>query len=498
MAAAYLSKIPNSQPGRAARVSQPARAAATIALALALLATAVAQAKATTMLYIRGGGNGHGIGMSQYGSYGYALHGKDYKWILAHYYQGTSLGHTNPNRTVRVLLQTGSASFSGANAAGTKALDPNKTYSLTANADGTLALHNASGKKIGAFQAPLTVTGTGPLDVVGLGLYRGSLVYRPDGSGGVQTVEAVGLDDYVRGVISAEMPSSWSAEALETQAVAARTYAITTDVQSQDFDVYPDTRSQMYRGIAAETPQTDAAVAATRGQVVTYGGNPVVTYFSASSGGYTENIENVWPGATPEPWLKGVADPYDGVGGNPYHRWGSDLSIASASASLKRYLKGSLIGIKITKHGVSPRILTAQVLGSKGATNVTGGQLQQAFGLLTTYAAFTTITTLPGRAPTPATARDRLPSGSSQSQAVVALVPLVHNLVAGAVLGIHGGIYPAVKGVTVSVQRLDDGSWRTVAHTSTAPDGTYDLAVQSAGTYRIVYRGIDGPAIAIS
>jgi SpoIID/LytB domain protein len=500
MAAAYLSKIQSLQPRRFSVLigAQPRRVATALALTAALVASAATQAKAATMFYIRGGGNGHGIGMSQYGSYGYALHGKDYRWILAHYYQGTSIGRTNPTRTVRVLLQTGAAAFSGANSAGTKQLEANKTYSVTANADGTLTLHKPSGKKLGTFQAPLNVTGPGPLDVGGLGLYRGSLVLRPDGSGGVQTVEALGLDDYVRGVISAEMPSSWSPEALKTQAVAARTYAITTDVQGQDFDVYPDTRSQMYRGIAAETAQTDAAVAATRGQVVTYGGKPVVTYFSASSGGYTENIENVWLGATPEPWLKGVPDPYDGVAGNPYHRWGSDLSIASASASLKAYLKGSLIGIRITKHGVSPRILTAQVLGTKGSTSVTGVQLQQAFGLLTTYAAFTTITTLPGRAPATVAARNRVPNGSAQSQAVVALVPLVKNLVAGAALGIHGNVYPAVKGVSVSIQRLVSGSWRTVTHDSTDAHGAYDLALQSSGSYRIVYRGIDGPAIAIS
>ena len=91
------------------------------------------------------------------------------------------------------------------------------------------------------------------------------------------TVDAVGLDDYVRGVIAAEMPSSWSPEALKTQAVAARTYAITTNVGGGFYDLYPDTRSQMYRGVSAETPATDAAVAATAGQVVTYNGTPAVT-----------------------------------------------------------------------------------------------------------------------------------------------------------------------------------------------------------------------------
>jgi stage II sporulation protein D len=456
-----------------------------------------ASAHAATMFYIRGGGNGHGIGMSQYGAYGYAQHGKDYRWILAHYYQGTALGHTDHNRTVRVLLATGQAAFSGATSAGGKQLQAGQTYSVSANADGSVTIKNQAGKKVTTAPAPLIVKGSGPLSLAGVGRYRGALQFRPDGAGGIQTVEAVGLDDYVRGVISAEMPSSWSPQALDVQAVAARTYAITTDVSGSTFDLYPDTRSQMYRGIAAETTSTDAAVAATSGQVVTYNGQPVVSYFFASSGGHTENIENVWPGSTPEPWLKGVADPYDSAGGDPYHRWGYDLTVGSASAKLAPYLKGALIGIKVTKHGSSPRILTAEVVGTKGSRAVTGLQLQGTFGLLTTYASFTTISTLAGRAPQAAPARMGLPSGSAQSQAVVALVPLVKSLVAGSVTGLHGSVFPAVTGVSVSIERSSGGHWQTVGSTNTLAGGSYDSAVTGAGTYRIVYRGLDGPAIVV-
>jgi len=156
------------------------------------------------------------------------------------------------------------------------------------------------------------------------------------------------LDDYVRGVISAEMPSSWSAEALKAQAVAARTYAITTSVGGAGFDLYSDTRSQMYTGVSAETASTDAAVAATRGQVVTFNGAPAVTYFFSSSGGHTENIQDVWPGSTPEPWLVGVSDPYDGAGGDPYHQWTYQLSLPEATAKLSGLVKGMLRGIQVT------------------------------------------------------------------------------------------------------------------------------------------------------
>ena len=93
-------------------------------------------------------------------------------------------------------------------------------------------------------------------------------------------------------MVSRESPSSWPAEALKAQAVAARTYAITTSKAGDGWDQYADTRSQVYGGVAAETASTNAAVAATRGQVVTYDGEPVVTFFFSTSGGRTENVEN--------------------------------------------------------------------------------------------------------------------------------------------------------------------------------------------------------------
>jgi stage II sporulation protein D len=299
--------------------------AITAALACLALATP-ACADAASSFAVEGGGYGHGIGMSQYGAYGYALHGKGYKFILHHYYRGTTLGQTDPNQVVRVLLAASAPSFSGATAAAGKTLNPSATYDVRPQADGSLALYDGAGKKIvKSSPAPLVATGVGPLSVAGLGSYRGSLEFRPDGAGGVETVDAIGLDDYVRGVISAEMPSAWSPEALKTQAVAARTYAITTSVGGNGFDLYPDTRSQMYGGVSAETAATDTAVAATSGQVVEYGGNPVVTYFSSSSGGHTASIEDVWPGSTPEPWLRGVADRYDGASARSSRApsWGS-------------------------------------------------------------------------------------------------------------------------------------------------------------------------------
>ncbi len=198
-------------------------------------------------------------------------------------------------------------------------------------------------------------------------------------------VKVIPLETYVRGVVSAEVSASWPMAALEAQAVASRTYAITAHAGGTKFDVYTDDRSQVYRGKAAETSRTNAAVAATAGQIVTYGGQPAITYFFASSGGHTENIQDSFIGSTPEPWLIGVADPYDG---GPLHHWTVNMSFASASSRLRGLVKGSFKGIEVLGRGSSPRIVSAEVLGSKGHTLVNGPELAARLGLYDTWAYF--------------------------------------------------------------------------------------------------------------
>jgi len=441
--------------------------------------------------------------MSQYGAYGYALHGEDYRFILAHYYESTALGTAAANRIMRVLLGVGNAAFSGvAHAQGSgqakaTALEPGVSYRAQVDPDRSLTLVPQSGPvtHLGPFRAPLTLAaGPGPLTVAGLGRYRGSLELRPAGSGTVETVNAVGLEDYVRGVVAGEMPAGWPGQALEAQAVAARTYAVTSDVGGATFDVYPDTRSQVYRGVAAETPATDAAVAATSGQVVTYGGAPAATYFFASSGGYTEDVENVWPGSTPEPWLHGVPDPYDAAGGNPYYRWRYKLATAGAQAKLGSLVKGSLVGIRVTEHGVSPRIIAANVVGTGGTTSVTGAQLEAAFGLMSTYVSFTTITSVPGPSAQLGREAAGLPAGAG---APPALSALARDLVRNAALGLHGVVFPARRGIRLRVQAHRRQGWRTVAHARVRAGGRYAVAVTGPGSYRVLFSGLPGPVVSV-
>lgn len=198
-------------------------------------------------------------------------------------------------------------------------------------------------------------------------------------------VNSMPIERYVQGVVGAEVSPDWPMAALEAQAVASRTYAITAHAGGSKFDVYADTRSQMYLGKKAETQRTNEAVAATAGQVVTFAGAPVITYFFASSGGQTESVQNAWPGSASQPWLLGVSDPYDA---GPLHRWTLTVPFKQAARDLKGLVRGSFRGIKVVQRGSSPRIVTAYVVGSEGHTLVSGPELAVRLGLYSTWAYF--------------------------------------------------------------------------------------------------------------
>jgi SpoIID/LytB domain protein len=118
-------------------------------------------------------------------------------------------------------------------------------------------------------------------------------------------------------------------------------------------------------------------VQATAGQVVTFGGQPVTTYFFSTSGGETEDVQNSFVGSQPKPWLKAVDDPFDSV--SPKHRWGPfRFTATQVQHKLHRYLLGRFKRIKVLQRGVSPRVVRAQVVGTSGVTNVTGPQLRSA------------------------------------------------------------------------------------------------------------------------
>jgi stage II sporulation protein D len=338
------------------------------------------------------------------------------------------------------------------------------------------------------------------------------------------------------------MPPSWPAQALDAQAVAARTYAITSRPIGASFDVYDNTRSQMYEGVKAETPATDAAVAATSGHVVEYAGAPVETLFFASSGGETESVQNVFP-LSPAAWLVGRPDPYDDALNDPYHRWKANFSLKGAQQRLGNLVDGALIGIKVLQRGVSPRIIRAKVVGTKGSVMVTGLQLRKLLGTPSTWMSFTTVssrgvqtsttpavtTTLPtpGAATTPTTTGTDAGTTSTGTSGGGGLIRSVRRSAAvravpeGGLFAeferassviqrifsalripttsyrVSGTVFPAGPGSRLAVQLHAGDRWRTVEAGRVSRGDRYSVGVHGPGEYRVRFEGTTGPEITV-
>jgi stage II sporulation protein D len=344
-------------------------------------------ADASVSWVVHGRGFGHGVGMSAYGAYGYAKHGKDYRFILGHYYSGTSVGTFDKVRVVRVLLDISpnDVEFSGATSACGEGLDPQRSYEAH-RAGNSVKLRSSGGKPLADCGRKLRAAGRGKITIAGHGTYRGALETVPTESdaGSLNIINALALEQYVKGVMPNEVPPSWPLEELKAQAVAVRSIAITGDVDGNGFDLYSDTRSQVYKGLESEYDRTNDAVAATRGQVLTYKGQVAEALYSACSGGHTESSVNVFGGSVP--YLTGVPDPYDYY--CPLHEWTLKFSGPEISAKLGSYLRGRLKKVVVTKTGVSPRIIEAKLYGTGGVSTVTGTDLEVALGGYDTWMTF--------------------------------------------------------------------------------------------------------------
>ena len=344
------------------------------AVAAALALPGAASAGPTFLL--NGGGWGHGVGMSQWGAEGYAQHGYDYRRILAHYYPHTEIEQAAP-RQVRVLLLQGArvvhvsspAPFLVVDARGRKLHLPAAWSVAVTTRLVVRKTHLVGPLRFEPGAQPLTVNGDG---------YRGSVVVRSK-PGGVEVVNELPLDRYLRGVVPWEVPVGWHEATYEAQAVAARSYTLATLHPGADFDLYPDTRDQMYGGIRAERPQTNLAIGATAGQVLTWDGTVITAYYFSTSGGWTSSVQDAWPGRAPLPYLVSVRDPYDSI--SPRHRWPT------------RAVTGAWLGARLGLHGVrdvvvdddaSHHVASASFLSASGWSSFTGAELRQKLRLQST------------------------------------------------------------------------------------------------------------------
>ncbi|HEX2050201.1 MAG TPA: SpoIID/LytB domain-containing protein [Actinomycetota bacterium] len=409
------------------RVRTGARASALVLAALLLMQ---APALATTRVRITGGGFGHGIGMSQYGAYGRALKGRSATEILEHYYTGARVTAREMPDEVRVGLLQGRSSVTATSPARrpgggrvafrvTGADEPlaaasGATWRVEPAPDGRMRLYK-DGVRVtkdgrstfGSPSAPLQATyrSFGSMLRIaekGRSYAYGRMVF--DTYAGcaaycVRVVAAMPMQKYLYGL--GEVPSSWPRAALETQAIAGRTYAYEKVVRLGqhrspcDCAVYDSTYDQAYIGDSKRIDsgsywdEWQAAVDATDRLVVTYGGQPIQALYSSSSGGYTEHNENVW-GGSPIPYLRGVPDDADAVTANPSHRWSVSLTWAELSSKLNAYYgTGTLRRFTLVEpFGVSGRVTIvrgdrggATIVGSARTVRASGWSLRSALGL---------------------------------------------------------------------------------------------------------------------
>jgi stage II sporulation protein D len=508
-----LAALSLSGVGSAARGQAPALSAATFVLT--------------------GHGWGHGVGMPQWGAYGYAQHAWLYPKILAHYYPGTTLGPA-PVARVRVLLQPGAKSVSLSSAVPFTVKDADGTsYPLE---PGAVTLTTALKVKVDPAKPPKALPGPLVFAAGGQPLkldrrYRGSLQVSVVG-GKLQVVNVVGLEAYLYGVVPSEMPHSWAAEALKCQAIVARSYALAVRKTSGAFDLYPDTRSQVYRGVDGEQPETTAAVDATAGQVVLYQGKVATTYFYSSSGGRTAAIQDVWPGSKPVPYLVSVADPYDTI--SPHHDWGP-YTFTAATLTKRLKVPGRLVDVQATLNG-SGRATALVATGTAGEVTVPAGDVRRLLGLRSTWFSLGVLglssppatpvvygararldgvargfapvvlesrvgtaawATLGAVTPTPEGAvrtvvkplqgtQYRLRGGKAVTTPVTLRVAPLVKLAATLDQGsLRGSVKPASLGAAVEVQRQSGAAWKTVARAPMNADGTFEATLNlTSGMYR--------------
>ncbi len=546
----------------------------TVVVALSLLAPSPALAGRSVT--ITGGGWGHGIGMSQYGAYWRAKQGAGPGQILKHYYTGTDITPAPMPHRLRVglLPAYGSAltsiSFgsSARKAASSGGVAVKVTGSHRALATGSSGDHwrieasPTGGMRVYKNDHKVKVGGStvfgGPRRPVYVVYQKhGSLVHldqkNNDYAYGRMKIETyptstcstgycerlvlkIPMEKYVYGL--GEVPSSWPQAALQTQAIAGRTYAfrkVTSSGQHRypcDCAVYDSTIDQAYIGDAKRTGSGaywaawKHAVDATAGKVITYHGAPIDALYSSSSGGHTENNENVW-GGSPVPYLRGVSDKADKAGGaNPNFKWSTTMSWADLSSRLNSYFgDGTLQRFKLEQpFGVSGRVTVvkspdrggAKIVGSTRTVRASGWAVRAALGLKDTLfrvsVSYTVAASLkpqyerlsgaPGHATGPAHAVPRHTGRRLGKAQGFEVGRMTHNRAAGKTVWQHGHVLHRynILGREKGVLGMPLSSvWGPGAYKGATYDNGIILASRATGAHSIrgkflaAYRRAGGP-----
>lgn len=213
--------------------------------------------------------------------------------------------------------------------------------------------------------------------------YRGAVRLLAEGDR-LRVVNVLDLESYLRGVVPAEMQAVWPLAALRAQAVAARTYTLAALDPGSDWDVCATDECQVYRGVAAEHPRADRAVADTAGLVLTYGGAFAQTYYHADSGGVIASSAEVWGRSLPYLVTRSDVD-----APSPHRSWSVDLdpAIAGREFAARQGDVGDLVSLRPLAYSASGRVVEMEIVGDRGRSVLRGAELRsqlRAWGLKST------------------------------------------------------------------------------------------------------------------
>lgn len=367
--------------------------------------------QAHSSLTIDGRGWGHGRGMSQYGALGYARAGWSSNKILNHYYSNTVSGNVPSNAKVnpsavkvnllhasgeytKVDLESGSIDLKDQNGSHLKSYS-GKALRIVPKGTGYIIQTSSScsgpwiddtsfsnKSSIQIHERSSTSGKDGLLKVCSTYRsvwYAGYVIATKNTYGYPRTVNVVNVEQYLRGVVPNESPAYWDMAALESQAVAARSYVLAGDSRYLPYANTCDTaRCQVYDGLyttrgglrSAYNTRTDQAIKNTNNIVRIKNSAVARTEFSSSSGGYTAGGE-----------FPAVRDAGDSISSNPNHTWSAQVD----PGILDKYGYGHVVDIVVTKrNGLGAdggRVLEAQYKFNNKTLTVSGDQVRLDFGL---------------------------------------------------------------------------------------------------------------------
>ena len=223
-----------------------------------------------------------------------------------------------------------------------------------------------------SFMLPVRITGEGFLKFNGK-TYRGAFLITQRGG----LLNVLDVEQYLCGVLPAEVGASWPDEALRAQAISARTYVLKQSMNRAEkgYDVVDTDADQVYKGAGVETAKTNKAVSSTAGEILTYGKELAYTYFHSDSGGHTADISDVW--GSKIPYLTGVPEVVSYK--SPVSTWNARISASKIQNAIKKITGadiGNITEIQVSEVDEGGRAVTMTFIGSKGSKTIKASQFR--------------------------------------------------------------------------------------------------------------------------